>query len=82
MKKHGLSHIAGRYNLFLEQFGMSMRTTKYKIWSTNKDLLYSIRNYIQYPVITYNGKGSKYKYTNQSLRYTPKTNTTLYSNYT
>ena len=28
----------------------------------NKDLLYSIRNYIQYLVITYNGKESEKEY--------------------
>ena len=33
-----------------------MHTIIYKI---NKDLLYSTGNYIQYPVITYNGKESE-----------------------
>ena len=31
-------------------------------------LLYSIRNYIQYIVVTYNGKGSKKEYSNCCLR--------------
>ena len=49
----------------------------------NKDLLYSTGNYIQYPVITYNGKEfekeyiytythTHYIYANESLCYTPK----------
>ena len=33
-------------------------TLLYREKITNKDLLYSTGNYIQYPVITYNGKES------------------------
>ena len=53
-------------------------TTVYKI--SNKDLLYSIGNGIQYLVITYNGKESeKYIYIciTESLYCTPATNTIL-----
>ena len=45
----------------------------------NKFLLYSTGNYIQYPVITYNGKEyeKEYIYINESLFRTPETNKTL-----
>ena len=39
-----------------------------KIYINNKDLLYSMGNYIQYLVITYNGKiGKKYRYVNNQI---------------
>ena len=41
------------------EFGVNMYTLLYIKEITNKDLLYSIGNYIQYLVITYNGKESK-----------------------
>ena len=47
---------------------------------SNKDLLYSTGNYIQYLVITYNGKESEiyiYIYIIESLCCTPETNTIL-----
>ena len=43
---------------------------------SKKDLLYSIGNYIQYLVITYNGKKSEKNIT-ESLCYTPKPKTKL-----
>ena len=51
---------------------------------SNKDLLYSTGNYIQYLVITYNGKESEkeYIYISESLCCTPETNAILYINYT
>ena len=42
--------------------------------------MYRTGNYIQYLVITYNGKESEKE--SESLCYTPETNTTLYINYT
>ena len=50
---------------------------------TNKDLLYSTRNYIPYPVINHNGKEYKkkrmyiYICITESLCYTAEVNTTL-----
>ena len=41
------------------EFGVNMYTLLYIKEITNKDLLYSIGNYIQYLVITYNGKESE-----------------------
>ena len=39
-----------------------------KIYINNKDLLYSMGNYIQYLVITYNEKiGKKYRYVNNQI---------------
>ena len=55
-----------------------MQITMYKI--NNKDLLYSTGNYIQYPVIDYNGKElEKNVYTgiNRSLCCSPETNAIL-----
>ena len=42
-----------------EEFGINIYTLLYIKYLTNKDLLYSRRNYIQYLVITYNGKQFK-----------------------
>ena len=39
-----------------EEFGINIYPLLYIKYLTNKDLLYSRRNYIQYLVITYNGK--------------------------
>ena len=41
------------------EFGVNMYTLLYINEISNKELLYSIGNYIQYLVITYNGKESK-----------------------
>ena len=41
------------------EFGIDMYTLLHLKWITNKDLLYSIGNYIQYLVITYNEKNLK-----------------------
>ena len=43
------------------EFGINRYTLLYKKY-INKDLLYSIGNYIQYLVITYNGKESEKEY--------------------
>ena len=48
---------------------------------SNRDLLYSTGNYIQYSEITYNGKDSEKEYT-ELLCYTPEINITLQINYT
>ena len=37
-------------------FGISRRKLLYMEWINNKILLYSIENYIQYPIINHNGK--------------------------
>ena len=38
------------------EFGVSRYTVSYMGWINSKVLLYSIGNYIQYPVINHNGK--------------------------
>ena len=38
------------------EFGVSRGTVSYMGWINSKVLLYSIGNYIQYPVINHNGK--------------------------
>ena len=40
----------------VREFGMDMYTLLYWKWITNKDLLYSTENYIQYPMINHKGK--------------------------
>ena len=66
-----------------QEFGIKRYTLLYIKQINNKDLLYSTGNYIQYPVITYNGKESENKFTHthtcitESLCRTPETNTTL-----
>ena len=45
--------------------------------NNNKILLYSTGNYIQYPVINYNGKEYIYIYKTESLCYIPETNKAL-----
>ena len=75
MEKDGeRNHIGVKHFL---QFLKNINTTIYKI--SNDDLLYSIRYYIQYLVITYNRKESEkeYMYISESLCCTLKTNTTL-----
>ena len=39
-----------------EEFGINRYTLLYIKWIKNEDLLYSTGNYIQYLIITYNGK--------------------------
>ena len=56
-----------------KEFGISIHTTIYKI---NKDPPYNTGNYIQYLVITYNGKESEKEYI-YVYSCTPETNTTL-----
>ena len=46
-------------------------------WISNKDLLYSTGNYIQYLGITYNGKSSEKMCIIESLCCIPETNTML-----
>ena len=41
------------------EVGVSRRKLLYIGWITNKVLLYSTRNYIQYPMINHNGKECK-----------------------
>ena len=58
MEKDGeRNHIGVKFFL---QFLKNINTTIYKI--SNDDLLYSIRYYIQYLVITYNRKESEKEY--------------------
>ena len=53
------------------EFGINRYTLPYIKQINNKDLLYSTGNYIQYLLITYNGKES------ESLCCIPETNTIL-----
>ena len=39
------------------EFGVSRRKLLYREWINNEVLPYSTGNYIQYPVISHNGKG-------------------------
>ena len=64
------------------EFGINRNTLLCIKQINNKDLLYNTRNYIQYPVITYNGKESEkniltYIYKTESLCCALETNTTL-----
>ena len=59
----------------LQDWNGHIHTTVHKI-DKQQDLLYSTGYYIQYVVITYNGKESKYIYIFESLCYTPGTDTT------
>ena len=60
------------------EFGISRGKLLYIGWINNKVLLYSIGNYIQYPVINHNGKHIyMYIYIAESLYCTEKINTTL-----
>ena len=68
---------------------MTEQLSTYIKWINNKDLLHSTENYIQYLIITCNGKESekehiyiyiyifRYTYITESLCRTPETNTTL-----
>ena len=42
-----------------QEFGINRDTLLYIKWINNKDLLYSTGNYIQYLVISYNGREGK-----------------------
>ena len=55
--------------------GINRYTLLYVKQITNKDLLYSTGNYIQYPIVTYNGKSSKKEYIciTKLLGYIPET---------
>ena len=55
--------------------GLADANGVYIEWINNKVLLYSTGNYVQYLVITYNGKESEY--ITESLCCTPGSNTTL-----
>ena len=62
------------------EFGVSRCKLLYIGWINNKVLLYSTRNYIQYPVINHNGKEYKKEciyMDNWSLFCTAEINTTL-----
>ena len=68
-----------------QEFGMNVDTLIYIKQITNKDLLYSTGNSIQYIIITYNGKDSEKEYIRvyitESLCHVPKTNTIEKINY-
>ena len=53
------------------EFGISRCKLLYTEWINNKVLLYSTRNYIQYPVINHNGKEYEkvYMYNRVTLTY-------------
>ena len=57
------------------EFGINRYTQIYIKQISNKDLLYNTGNYIQYLVITYNGKesGREYICITESLYCTPET---------
>ena len=57
-----------------KEYGINRYTLLYVKEISNKDLLYSTKNYIQYFVIIYNGK---YIYITESLCSTSETNTEL-----
>jgi len=62
------------------EFEVSRCKLLYVGWINNKVLLYSTRNYSQYPVINYSGKHVKknvYIHTTESLCCTAEINTTL-----
>ena len=60
------------------EFGIDMYTLLFLKWKTNKDLLYSTGNYIQYLVITYDGEESEKEYIYVCVySCTSETNTTL-----
>ena len=59
------------------EFGISRCKLLYIGWINNKVLLYNTGNYIQYPVINYNGKECIYICINESLCCTVEINTTL-----
>ena len=65
----------GRAGIYEEFQSNRYNTTKMK-YKKNMDLLYSTGNYIQYQVISYNGKESEKTHThthiNEPLCYTPK----------
>ena len=44
------------------EFGISRDKLLHTGWTNNKVLLYSVRNYIQYPGINHNGKEFKKEY--------------------
>ena len=68
-----------------QELGINRYTLLYIKYISNKDLLYSTGNYIQYLVITYNGKESENVYIyvciciykTESACYTSETNTIL-----
>ena len=73
---HKAFHIWG-WGALSWEFGISRCKLLYVDWINNKILLYSTGNYIQYPVINYNGKEYIYIYKTESLCCIPETNTAL-----
>ena len=70
----------------LGNWNWHIHTTIYKIYITNKDLVYVTRNSTQYSVMTYMGKQSKKRLDiciriNDSLWCTSETNTTVLITY-
>ena len=64
-------------NVGASQLLFKFMTLLYIKQTTNKDLLYSAGNSIQYSLMTYTGKKSKKERITDSLGYTAKSNTTL-----
>ena len=50
------TRVEGWWEGIVRDFGIDMYTLVYLKWITNKNLLYSTGNYIQYPLINHNGK--------------------------
>ena len=59
------------------EFGISRCKLLYIEWINNKVLLYSTRNYIQYPVINHNRKEYEKEYIPESFCCSVEINTTL-----
>ena len=56
-----------------EEYGINSYIPLYIKYISNKDLLYSTGSYIQYLIITFNGKESEKKYITESLCCTAET---------
>ena len=61
-RKQTYGYQRGRGEQINQEFGIKMFTLLYIKQITNKDLVYSTGNFIQYAVITYNGQESKNLY--------------------
>ena len=70
---------SGSQGIITQEFGINIYIPVYIKQINNKGLLYSTGDYIQYLVITYNGKDSEkkkiYIYITESLCCIPETNT-------
>ena len=86
-RKQTYGYQRGRGEGVTQEYGINRYKQLYLKQISNKDLLYSTGNYIQYLVITYNGKEfEKEQITciciTESFCCIPETNTTLLINYT